>query len=385
MKRIIYILFALCCSMGARGQYVPQLSYEASAAGDGWSKHIAITTNHTEVSAVDTYTVIVNITDASLKTTGNGGVINNTGTVNGENVPYDLVFSTDVHGVTLLNWYVKYYDGVTNGQIIAFAKLVDLSTSTNLTFTMAYGKSSVSSFQGGSAGSAWDSKYVFVSPLGNGTTLNPNDFSVNANNGTVTTGVAATGINGGCANFGSGGNINYPTSTNYNNTTSTWSCWVKTSQSLSGGTPNPGFLGRHSSSSSVSGITCFLYNGYATGGFVVTIKSASTGVDNYTTSGGPYNDGNWHFFSVSLNGNSAPVIYIDGSSAGTTSNAPPSGWSFGANPIRIAKMSDGFWSQWNGSVEEVAVSNVSRSSGWTLTMYYIQKPSSDFLTYGTPY
>src|SRR5205823_6802560 len=61
------------------------------------------------------FTVLVNVTDAALKTVANGGHVAN---ANG----YDIGFYADSVGTTKLKWEVEKYDGTT-GNLIAWVKI----------------------------------------------------------------------------------------------------------------------------------------------------------------------------------------------------------------------------------------------------------------------
>ena len=94
---------------------------------------------------------------------------------------------------------------------------------------MFYGKSGVSSFQGGVAGSAWDGNYVGVWHVPNGTTLGANDSTSNGNNASaMTTPSASAGVIDGAATRASGDYIQVPNTASLQSTSLTVSFSIKT-------------------------------------------------------------------------------------------------------------------------------------------------------------
>ena len=129
------------------------------------------------------FVVPVSGSDTSLKTHGNGGQIYNTTTKYGETVPDDLIFTTDATcgSITGVNgWAFKVYSG-TGGTFSAYVSVGALSHTANTVLYACYGQASVNTWQGGVQGAAFNSAAVYL-PFGNGSTLNFNDFSANANN-----------------------------------------------------------------------------------------------------------------------------------------------------------------------------------------------------------
>lgn len=191
----------------------------------GFSETASIVIDHTKCgSATDTnFTVYVALSDATLKTTGNGGVVQN---VNGD----DIVFSSDSTASSLYNWELEYYDG-TNGVIYAHVKIPSVSHLVDTTFYINYGKSGITTFQGGATGTAWDSNFKQVLHAPNGTTLSLLDSTSNAYNGTNNGVVAGSGkMDGGVVCDTSGdyvGNANGLYTMIGGSDTHTESCWIQ--------------------------------------------------------------------------------------------------------------------------------------------------------------
>lgn len=123
------------------------------------------------------YTMGINETQTYLKSVGNGGEVQST---NG----YDITFSTDAAGTSLLNWEIETYNPVT-GQLVAWISIPTLSTSASTTIYMRYNQPSITTFQGGAKGSAWDANHILVAHMnqvltGAGQTIT--DYTSNGNN-----------------------------------------------------------------------------------------------------------------------------------------------------------------------------------------------------------
>ena len=142
------------------------------------------------------FPVLVDVTHATLKTTGNGGHVTNS---NG----YDVQFYSDSAGTTKLDWEVEKYDA-SAGRIIAWVRIPSCAVGT--AFYLFYGNSAITTDQSNKTG-VWNSNFIGVWHFGDGTTLSANDSTSFAHNGTIVGSSisAATGkISGGVHNFAAG-------------------------------------------------------------------------------------------------------------------------------------------------------------------------------------
>ena len=179
MTRKLLPLLLLALSVPAWGAYAYRATitvpYKCVGGGN--------CTSTTGTEDESNFVVPVSGSDTSLKTHGNGGQIYNTTTKYGETVPDDLIFTTDatcgsIAGVN--GWAFKVYSG-TGGTFSAYVGVGALSHTANTVLYACYGQASVNTWQGGVQGAAFNSAAAYF-PFGNGTTLNMNDFSANANN-----------------------------------------------------------------------------------------------------------------------------------------------------------------------------------------------------------
>lgn len=148
----------------------------SSAPSFAHNRALPIPTSVTNTN-LSNFTMVVQGTIPGLATIANGGFVNSS-------VGNDIVFSSNNLGSSLLNWELESYDPTT-GTIVAHVKIPTISSSTTTTVYMLYGNSSISSFQGGASGSAYDGNYAQVNHFsenltGAGQTVS--DFSGNSNN-----------------------------------------------------------------------------------------------------------------------------------------------------------------------------------------------------------
>lgn len=121
------------------------------------------------------YPMVFNETATWLKSTANGGEVANS---NG----YDITFSTDAAGTSLLKWEVETYNPAT-GQLVAWIKIPSLTTSAATTIYIRYNQTGISTFQGGTAGSVWDASFDGVWHMNQSLTAagqTENDYTSNA-------------------------------------------------------------------------------------------------------------------------------------------------------------------------------------------------------------
>jgi len=200
------------------------LAHQRPAVGQGWSNGYgfrrAITIDHTQVPNTDqaNFPVLVSGTFASLATTANGGNVTN---ANG----YDIILTSDAAGTTLLPFEQEVYNPST-GAIVYWVKIPTVSHTSDTVFYLFYGNSSISTSQSNKNG-VWDSNYVGVWHLPNGSTLNANDSTSNANNGTINGATPTNGEIDGAASL-NGSNQNITVNKQYGLTSNlTFSAWVK--------------------------------------------------------------------------------------------------------------------------------------------------------------
>ncbi len=102
------------------------------------------------------FPVLISLTLADLKTTANGGNVQNAS-------GYDIIFTSDQAGNTQLAHEIESYTAST-GEIIMWVRIPSLVSATKI--YLFYGNSSISSFQGNVTSNGvtgvWDSNYKGV-------------------------------------------------------------------------------------------------------------------------------------------------------------------------------------------------------------------------------
>jgi hypothetical protein len=174
-----FLIAAFLFSAVGIGVFKYEIPQASAACGSGYSFCRQISVDHTQAGSSDSssFTILASTTLASLKTVTNGGDVNNTVTFNGQTVPADLIFSTTSDCATLMSWDFEHYSATT-GEIEAWVLLTTLSHTSNTIFYMCYGKVSVSTYQGGSVGAAWNANYQAVYHLSKGTAASSTALSL---------------------------------------------------------------------------------------------------------------------------------------------------------------------------------------------------------------
>lgn len=127
--------------------------------GGTWNHRKTITIDHTKVAATSTnFPVLISLTDSSLQ-------------ANASSTGADILFTAS-DGLTKLNYERGNYSSST-GQLVAWVQIPSLSATSDTTIYMYYGNSSATDQQ--NASGTWNSNYLGVWHLPNGTTLSVSD------------------------------------------------------------------------------------------------------------------------------------------------------------------------------------------------------------------
>lgn len=317
-----------------------------------------ITIDHTKVmgsSNLSSFPALINFTDANLKTIANGGHVANS---NG----YDIVFSADADGTTLLDFEIERYDATT-GEVIAWVRIPTLDYNDNTILYLFYGNALAINTVSNPTG-VWDANYMGVYHLPNGTTKNGADSTSNGRNGTFTGTSAVTGQIDGAVNFTASGDRLTFSSISLSGVVYTISAWIKTPIAAVSDGFNTLFRGPlaggdhqilvRNSDNKLGGYDNAGAGGFKDSGFVVTTLSAG-----------------WHYL-VGVTNTTDTFVYIDGILVGTIP------WkSSGAIDV-IGNYYGSGLQQW-GYADEVRISTgVARSADWILTEYNNQSSPSTF-------
>lgn len=343
----------------------------AASSEAAFSYYRSITVNHTLNPATQTnFTVLVGSGTAysgSLATVANGGKVQSSS-------GFDIGFYTNSDCSTgKMNWEQEDWSATT-GVARYWVLNTSLSSSVDTVFYVCYGDATISSFQGGATGTAWDSSYKIIWHLPNGSSLaSPTlDSTGNSNNGTLggTSGTpaATTGqIDGGAVFVRA--NQQTITSPSINiGTTFTASGWLK---AVTGGNYPP-----------------ILNNAY-TNGFFLGLKASGPAAEFIVNgnvdaiSGGVVTDisgATWHYI-VGVYDATTGSLYVDGSSVASLAASNPS---IGSSTIVAGHLTVGGGTNesWDGQMDELRVSATNRSANWITTEYNNQLNPFTFTTVG---
>lgn len=345
-----------------------------------------LTIDHTKCgsSSSSSFPVLVKITGAtSVKTVGNSGRINNTGTQTGGvggTIPYDLVFSSDSAGSSKYPWEVEFYDG-TAGTLVAWVQVPTVSNVSDIVFYMAYGDAAVNAQQNTSSFSpanVWDTNYKGVWHLTNGSSLaSPTlDSTSNVNSGTLsaTPPTATTGqIDGGAAFVAASSMDIRPGAVILDSDAFTYSAWIKTPASNTG----PDF-GRGLTNWNVA----IIPNAGSTVLFAVVLSSGGAAQFNCngTTT---LAQSTWYYIAGVLTVGADIRVYVNGIRE-TTTTATKTGLRASPEGLLFGNSTSGFGT---GTLDEVRISKSIRGPDWILTEYNDQNTPGNigtpgFITFG---
>lgn len=349
----------------------------SQCANAGFGYYRTITSNHLKVPSTQTdFGVLVSMTNATFKTVGNGGHVQNS---NG----YDIGFYSDIAATTKLKWEMEKYDG-TAGTVVAWVKIASLSSSVDNLFYVFYGDASISTDQSDPT-NVWDSNFLSVWHMAdnaaNTTILKSTSTGSNATNNVNTSTKTASGQINSALDYngstdGSGAAVNL-SSTNII-TLSFWMNWTTNA--------NDDDLAFEYSTNYNSN-NAFIADWNDSGGsFVFGVHSTTGGywTDSFTRPSA----GSWHLVHLVIDGTLGAAVnkaYVDGTSQSLSTNTHNDG----LDPANFANSTLYFMSRAAaslnaaGTLDEVRLSTSARSSDWITTEYNNQSDPGTFETIGS--
>ena len=289
------------------------------------------------------------------------------------------IFFTAADGITKLNHEIEYYNGGT-GQFVAWVQVPVLSHTQNTALFMYYGNSSATSQQ--NPAGVWDPNYKGVFHMSETSGSQNRDSTANTNNGAKVSASdpfpVAGQVDGAQSFNGASDQVDVPNSAALNDYPMTISLWTKTGQNCSGAGLCT-LVGKYAGSS---------LNGYSLhldGTHLKVWYFGNSG--NYTYPGGNGMDAgviadNATHYVVFMIGGSGASIYVDNRleasqtwTGAPTATSSPRDLYFGNNPTP-----GGLY--YNGVLDEIRVSNITRSTDWMTTEYNNQKSPGAFFTLG---
>lgn len=330
------------------------------AFANGYTYRRTITIDETKVSGSSDFTdftILVSGTYAYLKTTANGGSVTNS---NG----YDIKFETT--GGTTLDYERERYIATT-GEVIFWVQIPTLSYNTDTSFYLYYNNSSVSTDQSNETGT-WESSYVCVYHLPDGSTLGVGDSTSNAFDLQAPFGPTALagGKIGGGAQQSSPASYNglwsYSVGANLKLYSGSFGCWLKTS---SPGSSYRGIFGLQQA------YGMFLVNN--------VLGIYDWGSNAFRSTGVSLNDNTWHYVYTVFDHNvsNGTKIYIDGALSLTTTMVV-AGFADKLTAFIVSASAQ----ELTGHLDELRVENVKRSGDFVATQYNTQNSPTTFYSVG---
>lgn len=312
-----------------------------------------------------------------MRTVANGGYIQNTVSLLGITVPADLIFTSDAAGLTLLSWEIVVYSA-SIGTIEIWVNLPTLNhLTTDTIIYMWYGNAAVSTYQCTST-STWNTDYQVVYHGGDGTTLSLKDSTSHVRHLTNHSATAAAGPAIGGAFSCVSATPSY-LDTGYTNPTGVFTIegWVNFTGSFGA---NYRYWFSSFSSGTLNGIAAALQG---TVSKRLTVQCDNGGVGTECSDLTTRSANTWYHVMITYDlGNIR--IFVNGAILNTVS--------FGGQGVgsKFQIGGDGDFAgsvgsvDWDGYIDEVRFSTVARVGDWIIAAYANQKPSSTFVTIGSP-
>lgn len=324
-----------------------------------------ISLDHTKVSGgsnLSSFPVLISRTDADLKVTGSGGQVTNSS-------GFDIIF-TDSTETTQLDHEIENYVSTT-GEIEMWVRIPTLSASVDTVIYMYFDNSGISTSQENKTG-VWDSNYKAVWHMNAATGSNQSDSTSNAltatQNNSPTQGAGQ--IDGSLAFNGSTQYLSVSGSSANITGDKTVEMWLKPTAF----TQDSGVSGR-AIANNIDGTTNIYQLALdPTSGFVWVVDDSAgkNTISNNTT----MTTGIWyHIVGTYTASTHSVVLYINGTSVANNGGAGSFG--VGTTGFNIGQRADGVGS-YNGSEDEVRISNTVRTAGWITTSYNSQNSPSAF-------
>jgi len=321
-------------------------------------------------TTTDSFPFLATTTIADLKTSGNGGKVEN---ANG----YDMVW-VDSDNATALDFEVEKYDATT-GEIVHWVE-ASAASSTNKTIYLYYGNPSISTDQSDAEGT-WDSNFVMVQHLNesdiDGGAGDIKDSTSNNNDGTTsgmdTNDDVAAQIGTGFDFDGSNDYVGLGTNSDLDlaSTNFTITAWIK----------------RNTEEAAQEFIISKDVNGSRGYGFEVSSNKLCNERDGKwvieDTDATVFLSANtWYFVTLKFNESSNTyTTYVNGVQDGTKIRT---GHLSTSAESRIgARAYPGYEGFFGGIIEELRISSSARDAGWIKTEYNNQVDTTTFTTVGS--
>lgn len=342
------------------------LALLASQCFGAFSYRRSITVNASQVSSGPhtDFPMLIAGTYSYLAVTGSGGNVQD---AQGDDIQF---FSNSDCATGKLPWQRESYNSTT-GAIVFWVKVSSIDTASVI--YMCYGDATETSDESNPTG-VWNSAYLRVWHMGDGSTPAATDSTSNAGDGTlVNTPTATAGKVHGAVSFANASDEYATVSNTINPTAITIEAWINATSF-----PNAynGIFTRGNNTSG-NGAKLFVKSTGALAGYFNATTSRSVDPASTTLS-----TSTWYHVAATYDSSVGLVIYVNGASDGT--QTADGSLVTTAIEARIADDSDPVPTRtFNGAIDEMRISNVVRSAGWLLTSYRTANDPASFYAVGS--
>lgn len=329
-----------------------------------------ITIDHTKVpSDLVNFPVLVSFTNASLKTTGNGG---NVTSASG----FDIILSStaDLSGADKIAHEIEKYTATT-GEVIFWAKVAAVSSSVDTIIYVLYGNSAIVTSQEAIT-SVWDSNFLGVFHLKDEGAVDLDDSTSNNKDLVLVTGGGPAAVVTGQIAEAADYTSNYYNATSYPNIVFplTFEFWVN-----SDALQDAAVLGHTAGGN--NGIRAGIENN---GSGAQRCSYTLGGVISYSFSTLTFATAGWVYVAVRLNSTGLTCKIFKGDSSLTSESQTVLNTFAGtANVLAVAARDATPNSPLNGKIDEIRYSTIDRADGWITACYNNQKSPSTFFALGS--
>ena len=280
---------------------------------------------------------------------------------------FDIIFTSDNAGTTLINWELVNYDAATG--TVEFYVQVTLSHTADTSFYLFYGKSGVLTNQ--SPGSPWDANFKAVYHFGSASSLGLAD-SASTNTLTNHSATAGAGIVGGGAQLvrASSQYLSAAASADVDLTGPlTVEAWALES-SVPSGTQYPSMVAAIDSGGTLNdGYSLSMHSGDG-GAFSNHPRQVffAAGAETDINAGVAWSANQPHYSAGTYDNVNPAIIYDNGVSVGSA-NIGANKIGANAHPLLIGFWGSAAYGYWDGWIDEVRLSNSVRSADWIKTTY----------------
>lgn len=325
------------------------------AWGNGYSYRRTVTIDHTKCGSADSsgFPMLFSGTYSYLAHTDHSGNVTN---ANG----YDIIFTSDASGSTQLNHEIESYNHET-GAVVFWVRIPTLAYASDTVIYLWYGKNSISTSQENKTG-VWDANYKAVWHLGESSGTTVSDSTSNSLTGTKdgssTPAATTSGKIGSAQLFATDGNDDISFTEQNLGSSQTIEMWVK----WASGTYHQDKV--FTSTTDGGSFLEIKYNEATNNG--VTWDAGWSGL---ATANNPVSPDTWQYWTVQRSGASVS-IKLNGVEQASRSD-------FDTRSFYADKVSG------MGTLDEVRLSNTSRSDSYVTASYNSQNSPSTFYAVGT--